>query len=223
MELRSNRPARSSSALQRHRPEPGPLPGFLGSLHGPEARAGRARDAEGQAAAGHGPFKEERGRGPGEGRVRARISAARRRRPESRIWSARRRRGRRGRRGGASLGLGRSSLPAAASRLPPPPRAPSAPAGSGRHFRALTWDALTWDALTCLRALGHQNEGPAGAAEGRESRRPRDPAGGGGCGAGAERETGSLSLPKSRREGGRACAPRAPAASRAGPAPSPPH
>lgn len=71
----------------------------------------------GQAAAGRGPFKEERGRGPGEGRVRGRISAARRRRPGSRIWSARRRRGRRGRRGGAFLGLGPSSLPAAASRL----------------------------------------------------------------------------------------------------------
>lgn len=176
----------------------------------------------GQAAAGRGPFKEERGRGPGEGRVRGRISAARRRPPGSRIWSARRRRGRRGRRGGAFLGLGPSSLPAAASRLRlrlalPRPR-PGRVATSGR-------------------SPGTRSPGTRSPASGRLGTRMKDrleqlkavsPAApgtrrAGGSGAGAEREMGFLSLPKSRREGAGPALPRVPAASRAGSAPSPPH
>lgn len=62
MELGSNRPTRSSSALRRDLPAHGPLPGLLRSLGGRGARAGGVRvAADGWAAAGHGPFKEERG------------------------------------------------------------------------------------------------------------------------------------------------------------------
>lgn len=176
----------------------------------------------GQAAAGRGPFKEERGRGPGEGRVRGRISAARRRRPGSRIWSARRRRGRRGRRGGAFLGLGPSSLPAAASRL---------------RLRLALPRPQPGRVATSGRSPGTRSPGTRSPAFGRLGTRMKDrleqlkavsPAApgtrrAGGSGAGAEREMGFLSLPKSRREGAGPALPRVPAASRAGSAPSPPH
>lgn len=176
----------------------------------------------GQAAAGRGPFKEERGRGPGEGRVRGRISAARRRRPGSRIWSARRRRGRRGRRGGAFLGLGPSSLPAAASRL---------------RLRLALPRPQPGRVATSGRSPGTRSPGTRSPASGRLGTRMKDrleqlkavsPAApgtrrAGGSGAGAEREMGFLSLPKSRREGAGPALPRVPAASRAGSAPSPPH
>lgn len=176
----------------------------------------------GQAAAGRGPFKEERGRGPGEGRVRGRISAARRRRPGSRIWSARRRRGRRGRRGGAFLGLGPSSLPAAASRL---------------RLRLALPRPQPGRVATSGRSPGTRSPGTRSPASGRLGTRMKDrleqlkavsPAApgtrrAGGSGAGAEREMGFLSLPKSRREGAGPALPRVPAASRAGSAPSAPH
>lgn len=178
----------------------------------------------GQAAAGRGPFKEERGRGPGEGRVRGRISAARRRRPGSRIWSARRRRGRRGRRGGAFLGLGPSSLPAAASRL-------------RLRLRLALPRPQPGRVATSGRSPGTRSPGTRSPASGRLGTRMKDrleqlkavsPAApgtrrAGGSGAGAEREMGFLSLPKSRREGAGPALPRVPAASRAGSAPSPPH
>lgn len=147
-------------------PAPGPCTDFPGRGETPgEGRCGQTR----RTAGARGPFKQQRGARPGEGRARGRISAARR--PRSRIWSARRRRGRRGRRGGACLGLGRSSLPSAAARLRPH-RQLLGRGRRGRHFRALTWDALA-----CLRAPGRRDEGPAGAAEGRECRPTGKPGG----------------------------------------------
>lgn len=133
----------------------------------PEGAAARVAGAVG-AGTGSGPLRRSAGRGPGEGRARRadlRCAPAPAREPDLERWAP-----------AGPEGAARRSLPwprtllLARGRRPPPPAPPApSPRPAGRHFRPLTWDALT-----CLGAPGHQDEGPAGAAEGRESRRPRE-------------------------------------------------